>query len=254
MATDATSSRNGTLAVSEGPDRVVVTFCRPQVMNALGVEMVADLHDVCTILEQRPRIAVFTGSDGTFVSGADITQLLTRRRDDALAGINSGLFERIARLPMPTVAAIDGYALGGGAELSYACDLRICTDRTVFGQPEPGLGIIAAGGGLWRLPAYVGLTVAREVVYAGRRLSATEAADLGLVSEVCAPDALLDRAHALVDRMARQSPVALRLSKLAIAMPPGSHPAIDNVAQAILFESEDKTERMTAFLDRKKER
>ncbi|WP_203935726.1 enoyl-CoA hydratase/isomerase family protein [Planosporangium mesophilum] len=243
---------NGTLKVEDGPDRVLVRLDRPQVRNAIDAAMVADLHEVCADLERQPRILVITGADGIFAGGADIRELRERRREDALAGINSGLFDRIAKLPMPTIAAVDGPALGGGAELAYACDFRIATPRARFGNPEAGLGIMAAAGACWRLRELVGEPLAKEILLAGRMVSAEEALAVRLVNELVAEDELLAAADGLVSRIARNAPLALRLTKLALAAPPGAHPRFDDVAQAVLFETEDKYERMTAFLERRR--
>jgi enoyl-CoA hydratase len=236
-----------TLVVEEAGDRVVVTLRRPEARNAINAAMVRELHEVCAALEERPRLLLITGDGGTFAAGADIGELRERGRDQALQGINSRLFERIARLPLPTVAAVDGYALGGGAELTYACDIRLASPAAVFGNPEPGLGILAAAGATWRLRELVGASVAKQVLLAGRRLDAEEAHRVGLVAEVVPADELLKRAHSLLDRMARSGPLALRLTKL-VADAPGGHPLTDDLAQAILFESDDKRTRMDAFL------
>jgi enoyl-CoA hydratase/carnithine racemase len=236
-----------TLRVEERDDRVVVTLSRPEARNAINAAMVRELHDVCAALEERPRLLLLTGDAGTFAAGADIGELRERGRDQALHGINSRLFDRVARLPMPTVAAVDGYALGGGAELAYACDLRLATPAAVFGNPEPGLGILAAAGACWRLRELVGASVAKQVLLAGRRLDADDALRLGLVAEVVPAAELVKRANALLDRMARSGPLALRLTKL-VADAPGGHPVADDLAQAILFESDDKRRRMDAFL------
>jgi enoyl-CoA hydratase len=236
-----------TLLIEELDDRVVVTLHRPQARNAIDAAMVGELHDVCTTLEQRPRLLLLTGDGGTFAAGADIGELRERGRDQALQGINSRLFDRIARLPMPTLAAVDGYALGGGAELAYACDIRLASPAAVFGNPEPGLGILAAAGACWRLRDLVGASVAKQVLLAGRRLDADDAYRLGLVAEIVPADDLVKRAHALLDRMARSGELALRLTKL-VADAPGGHPVTDDLAQAILFESEEKRSRMDAFL------
>ena len=241
---------DATVRVEELDDRVVATLDRPARKNAIDAAMVGELHALCASLESTPRVLVLTGAGGVFAAGADIRQLKERRREDALAGINSGVFDRVARLPMPTVAAVDGHALGGGAELAYACDFRIATPRARFGNPEPQLGILAAAGATWRLRELVGTPVAKQVLLAGRVLDGEEALAAGLVTELAEPDELLTRAHALVDRMLRADPLALRLTKLALAAPPGAHPGFDDVAQAVLFESEEKLRRMTAFLDR----
>ena len=236
-----------TLTVEELDDRVVVTLRRPEARNAINAAMIRELHDVCATLEERPRLLLLTGDGGTFAAGADIGELRDRGRDQALQGINSRLFDRIARLPLPTVAAVDGYALGGGAELAYACDLRLASPAAVFGNPEPGLGILAAAGACWRLRDLIGASVAKQVLLAGRRLDAADALRLGLVAEVVPAAELLGHAHALLDRMARSGPLALRLTKL-VADAPGGHPVTDDLAQAILFESADKHARMDTFL------
>ncbi|HKS47468.1 MAG TPA: enoyl-CoA hydratase-related protein [Amycolatopsis sp.] len=240
-----------TLEVTEHADRVVVTLNRPAARNAINAAMIAELHDVCTLLERQPRLLLLTGAGGTFAGGADIAELRERGRNEALQGINSRLFDRIARLPLPSVAAIDGYALGGGAELAYACDIRLATSSAVFGNPEPGLGILAAAGACWRLAELAGKSVAKQVLLGGRRLGAEEALRFGLVADIVAPEALLDEAHRVLDRMAASSQAALRLTKLVLDAP-GAHPVADDLAQAVLFESEDKRDRMTRFLERRK--
>jgi enoyl-CoA hydratase len=236
-----------TLAVQDGDDRVVVSLRRPEARNAINAAMVRELHEVCAAIEERPRLLLLTGDGGVFAAGADIAELRERGRDQALRGINSRLFDRMARLPMPTLAAVDGYALGGGAELAYACDLRLASPGAVFGNPEPGLGILAAAGATWRLRELVGASVAKQVLLAGRRLDAEDAYRLGLVAEIVPAGELVKRAHALLDRMAKSGPLALRLTKL-VADAPGGHPVTDDLAQAILFESADKRTRMDAFL------
>lgn len=237
------------LRVEERADRVVVTLDRPEVRNAIDRGVVDALHQVCSALEERPRPLLLTGADGVFAAGADIRQLRERRRDDALQGINSRVFDRVAALPLPTVAAVDGVALGGGAELAYACDVRLATPRARFGNPEPRLGILAAAGASWRLRDLVGEALARDVLLTGRVLDAQEALAAHLVSSVVPPEELLAAAHAVLDRVAAMDPLALRLTKLALAMPPGAHPRFDDVAQAVLFESEGKERRMTDFLE-----
>lgn len=236
-----------TILVEERDDRTIVALHRPEARNALNAHMVDELHAVCAQLEKSPRPLLLTGSGGAFAGGADIAELLERGRDEALLGINRRLFDRIARLPLPTVAAVDGYALGGGAELAYACDIRIASERAVFGNPEPGLGIIAAAGGCWRLAELVGGSVAKQVLLGGIRLDAQRAHALGLVCDVVPADELTARAHALLDRVTRSSDTALRLTKL-VADAPGGHPHVDDLAQAVLFETSDKSDRMTRFL------
>lgn len=240
-----------TLSVDWRADRVVVELDRPEARNALNGAMIAELHEVCARVEAEPRPLVLTGRGGAFAGGADIAELRERGREEALAGINSRLFERLHRLRVPTVAAVDGWALGGGAELSYACDIRIATPSAVFAQPEPGLGIIAGAGACWRLRELVGLSVAKQVLLGGYRLDAEAALRHGLVAEIVPPEELMERAHALVDRMAASSALALRMTKMVLDAE-GPHPLADDLTQAVLFESADKHDRMTRFLERKK--
>ena len=242
------------LRITESDDRVIVRLARPESRNAIDQQMVTELHALCDRLEVEPRVLLLIGDGGNFAAGADIGQLLKRRRTDALRGINSSIFDRIRRLPMPTVALLDGYVLGGGAELAYACDLRLGTHRVRIGNPEPGLGIIAAAGATWRLRELVGEPVAKEILLTGRILKADEALGLHLVSELVEPDDLLDAGNRLVDRIVGQAPMAIRLTKATFHAPREAHPIVDDLAQAILFETEDKEQRMSAFLDKKKDK
>jgi enoyl-CoA hydratase len=241
-----------TLKVEERADRLVVLLNRPEVRNAIDQQMVDELHQVCAYLEQAPKVLIIAGTDGIFASGADIGQLRERRRDDALQGINSTIFVRIARLPLPVIAALDGYCLGGGAELAYAADFRIGTPDLRIGNPETGLGILAAAGASWRLKELVGEPVAKEILLAGAVLRAERALAVNLITEVHEAPELMAAAHALADRIAQQDPLAVRITKSVFHAPAESHPLIDQLAQGILFESQAKFDRMQAFLDKKK--
>ena len=250
------------LRLEEGEDRLLARLDRPEVRNAIDRTMVEELHAVCAHLETTPKVLILagspadpdTGAKGVFASGADIGQLRERRRDDALAGINSTVFDRIASLPMPVIAALDGYALGGGAELAYAADFRIGTPALRMGNPETGLGIIAAAGAMWRLAELVGEPVAKEILLAGKVLRGEECLRVGLITELVEPEELLAAAGALADRIAAQDPLAVRISKSVFHAPREAHPVIDTLAQGMLFESEAKFDSMQAFLDRKKGR
>ncbi|MBO0596843.1 enoyl-CoA hydratase/isomerase family protein [Nesterenkonia sp. E16_7] len=244
-----------TLQITETSDRLHAQLNRPEVRNAIDATMITELHAVCAHLEHHPKLLILSGTEsggkGIFASGADIGQLRERRRADALRGVNSTAFERLAKLPMPVIAALDGYALGGGAELAWAADFRLGTPEVKIGQPETGLGIIPAAGALWRLRELAGEGIAKEILLAGRILDAQESLTHGLLNAIHPADGLLDAAHALADRIAKQDPLAVRISKQVFSMPREAHPQIDNLAQAILFESEAKFERMQAFLDRR---
>ncbi|GHD03109.1 enoyl-CoA hydratase/isomerase family protein [Zhihengliuella salsuginis] len=254
-----------TLRLTEADDRLEVRLHRPEVRNAIDQAMVDELHAVCAYLEASPKILILAGTSsqppteenpkgvkGIFASGADIAQLRERRRDDALAGINSGLFDRLAKLPMPVIAALDGYALGGGAELAYAADFRIGTPELRMGQPETGLGIMAAAGATWRLKELVGEPLAKEILLAGKILKGEDCLRVGLITDLVPGRELTDAAHALADRIGAQDPLAVRLTKSVFHAPRETHPMIDTLAQGMLFESEEKFRRMQDFLDRKK--
>jgi enoyl-CoA hydratase/carnithine racemase len=241
-----------TMLLDERADRVIVTLNRPERRNAIDQRMVDDLHAVCERLEREPRILILAGTDGVFASGADIAELLERTADDARRSINATVFTRIAELPMPVIAALDGYALGGGAELAYAADFRIGTPRLRIGNPETSLGIIAAAGALWRLPRLVGLPLAAEMTLAGRVLTGEEALAAGLVGDLFEPEALLAGAHALADRIAANDPLATQYTKRVLRAPLAEHPGAEQEAQAVLFESDEKHRRMTAFLERRR--
>jgi enoyl-CoA hydratase len=213
--------------------------------------MVDELHVICAALEQNPKVLIIAGVDGVFASGADIAQLRERRRDDALQGINSTIFVRIAKLPMPVIAALDGYCLGGGAELAYAADFRIGTPSVRIGNPETGLGILAAAGASWRLKELVGEPLAKQILLAGLVLRAEAALAANLITEIHEAPELMDAAHSLADRIGRQDPLAVRITKSVFHAPAEAHPLIDQLAQGILFESQAKFDRMQQFLDKK---
>ena len=240
-----------TLLLEDREDRLTVLLNRPEVRNAIDQTMVDELHQVCAELERNPKVLIIAGTDGVFASGADIGQLRERRRDDALQGINSTIFVRIAKLPMPVIAALDGYCLGGGAELAYAADFRIGTPGVRIGNPETGLGILAAAGASWRLKELVGEPKAKEILLAGTVLRAEEALRISLITEIHEAPELMDAAHRLADRIGRQDPLAVRITKSVFHAPAEAHPLIDTLAQGILFESQAKFDRMQAFLDKK---
>jgi enoyl-CoA hydratase len=248
---DLAQQQFSTLLVEEREDRVVVLLNRPDVRNAIDQLMVDELHLVCAALEQNPKVLIIAGVDGVFASGADIAQLRERRRDDALQGINSTIFVRIAKLPMPVIAALDGYCLGGGAELAYAADFRIGTPSVRIGNPETGLGILAAAGASWRLKELVGEPLAKQILLAGLVLRAEDALAAHLITEIHEASELMDAAHSLADRVGRQDPLAVRITKSVFHAPAEAHPLIDQLAQGILFESQAKFHRMQQFLDKK---
>lgn len=240
------------ILVDERDDRIVATLNRPEARNAINLDLINALHDLCLQLEQNPKILILIGAGGDFAAGADIAQLRERGEKEAREGINLNAFTRIRKLPMPVIAALDGFALGGGAELAYAADIRIGTPRLVMGNPEPGLGIMAAAGATMRLPQIVGEGRAADLLLTGRQIMADEALSWGLITAMHDPESLLAEANLIADRMAKLDPLALRYTKRTMHTPELDQPEIIGALQAELFESPEKMRRMTAFLERKK--
>ena len=231
----------------------LVGLDRPEARNALDEALVDELHGALDEAAKEPCVLVLHSLVAkVFVSGADIRELLERDADAALRSINVRLFDRLEAHRWPTIAVIDGWALGGGCELALACDFRIASTRSTFGQPEADLGILAGAGGNWRLPQLTGLATARRMLLAGERLDAAAALAAGLVDEVQEPEAVLDAGMALAESIARRSWRALELTKLALRQHRPATTSFDIVAQALAFESEDKRARMQAFLDKKR--
>ncbi|MEE8106715.1 MAG: enoyl-CoA hydratase-related protein [Planctomycetota bacterium] len=237
----------------------LVTFNRPEKRNAIDQTMVNELHDALDglVADGAVQALIFTGAgDKAFVGGADIAQLRERDAFDALKTINASLFNKIEALPFPTIAAVTGYCLGGGCELSMCCDLRVAGESAKFGQPEVALGIIPAGGGTQRLPRLVGLGIAKEMIFTGRIIDAAEAHRIGLVNRVLPDDEVMDGARALAGEILKQGALAVRLAKTALnaSSRTGQDAGllIEQISQAVLFESADKRERMTKFLEKRK--
>jgi enoyl-CoA hydratase len=244
----------------ETTDRIaVLTIDRPDVRNALDRETVREVASALADLEHDDAVGALIitgGGTSVFVAGADIRQLRDRTRDDGLAAINSSLFAAIERWGKPTIAAINGHALGGGCELALACDLRIAADHATLGQPEVGLGIIPAAGATQRLPRLVGLGRAKQLILTGDAIDATTALEWGLVNAVVAGPDLLATARRWAARILSRGPLAIRLARLALnasaRVDLDSGLLIETLAQAICFDSDDKREGTTAFLEKRR--
>ncbi len=237
---------------------VILTLNRPDKKNALDREMVDALHASLDSLEgdESVRCLIIRGAGDSFVAGADIAQLRERKAADAHEGVNQKIFRRIAEFPAPTIAAIQGWALGGGCELAIACDLRISTVDARFGQPEVGLGIIPAAGATHRLAPLVGIGNARELIFSGRIIDAEEALKMGLINRICDDGELLGCAFKLGGKIARNAAGAVRLAKTVVNsaadLDADARDQAECNAQAICFESREKYDRMTAFLEKRK--
>jgi len=236
-----------------------LTIDRPDVKNALDRETVSECLSALATLaaDEDVGVLIVTGAgESSFVAGSDIADIRTRTRQEGLAGIASSLCSAVERFPRPTIAAINGYALGGGCELALACDLRIAAETAKFGQPELGLGIIPAAGGTQRLPRVVGLGWAKHLVLTGEIIDAKQALAIGLVTLLTPAGQLQLRARELAKKVLRQGPLAARLAKLALnasaRVDLDSGLLIETLAQAICYDSEDKQEGTTAFLEKRK--
>ena len=230
-----------------------LTVNRPEVRNALGKETVEEIHAALRELAARDdvRVLILTGAgDKAFVSGADI------REREALEAINQELFTAVENFPWPVIAAVNGFALGGGFELALACDLRVAAEEAKFGFPETGLGIMPAAGGTQRLPRHIGWGKAKEYIFTGEMIDARTAEKLGLVSAVVPRSELMAAAKGLAGKILTRGPLAIRLAKLSlnVAARAGLDAGlqVERLAQTILFESKDKLEGTTAFLEKRK--
>ncbi len=236
-----------------------LTIDRPSVKNALDRQTVNECHLALGELAANADVGVLIvtgGGESSFVSGADINDIRNRTEADGLAAISSSLCTSVENFPRPTIAAINGYALGGGCELALACDIRVAADSAKFGQPELGLGIIPAAGATQRLPRVVGLGWAKYLILTGEIIGAKEALEIGLVTAVMPAAQLQLRARELAKRILRQGPLAARLAKLALnasaRVDLGSGLLIETLAQAICYASSDKQEGTSAFLEKRK--
>ncbi len=228
---------------------------RPEVRNAINLEMVRELTallDAWAALED-VKVVVLSGAGGkAFAGGADIAELRERTHREAFFAINASLFQRVEDFPRPTIAAIDGFALGGGLELALSCDLRVASRSAKVGLPETSLGIYPAAGGTWRLPRLVGLGRAKDLVFTGRLLDADEAFALGLFERLVDADAL-QAAKQVAQQIAQNAPLAVQVAKVSLnALAKGADAGpIERLGQALLFDSPEKRERMTAFLEKR---
>lgn len=236
-----------------------LTIDRPEVRNALNRETVNEFHAALRDLSARTDVGVLiiTGAgDRAFVSGADINDIKARTLDDGLAAINSSLFAEVEKFPRPTIAAVNGFAVGGGCELALACDIRVASETASFGQPELNLGIIPGAGATQRLPRVIGLGRAKHLILTGEIIDAARALEYGLVTAIAPAGELMARARDIAQRILVLGPLAARLAKLSLnasaRVDLDSGLLIETLAQAICFDSEDKIEGTTAFLEKRR--
>lgn len=230
----------------------LLTLNRPEALNALNLALLDELDAALTQVQQSQlRCLILTGAgDRAFVAGADIAEMHAFTPDEARDYSRRGnaLMSKLAQLGIPVIAAVNGYALGGGLELALACDLRIAADNATFAFPEVGLGILPGFGGIHRALRLLGPAVAGELVYTARRVKAEEALRLGLVGAVVSPGELLPTAMTLAECIAAQAPIGVRNAKAAMHAGAESEPD----AFAACFGTGDQQRAMQAFLDKKK--
>lgn len=238
----------------------IITINRPKALNALNSEVLDDIRAAFEGVDtDKIRCLILTGAgDKSFVAGADIGEMstLTKAEGEAFGKKGNDLFLEIENFPIPVIAAVNGFALGGGNEISMACDFRIASENAMFGQPEVGLGITPGFGGTQRLARLIGPGMAKQIIYTARNIKADEALRIGLVNEVVPQDQLLDEAKKIAARIASNAPIAVRNCKKAI----NEGLTKDTMAEAVAveeklfgdcFESEDQKEGMANFLRKK---
>lgn len=240
----------------------ILTIDRPKALNALNSEVLEDLNAALDQVDlDTVRCLILTGAgEKSFVAGADIGEMsdLSVAEGTAFGKKGNDIFLRIEKFPIPVIAAINGFALGGGCELSMSCDIRLCSENAMFGQPEVGLGITPGFGGTQRLARIVGLGVAKELIYAATNIKADEAYRIGLANHVYPLEELLPAAKKLAGKIARNAPIAVRSCKKAINE--GMQVSIDEgvaIEEEIFgkcFETHDQKEGMSAFLEKRKEK
>ncbi len=235
----------------------VITLNRPKVLNALNRETMDELVDALETLDRDDdvRCVVLTGGERAFAAGADVNEFLTATPVDMLSGYRFQQWERIRKISKPIVAAVRGFALGGGCELALLCDMLIAGEGARFGQPEINLGIMPGAGGTQRLTRAVGKSRAMELVLTGRHMTASEAAATGLVTRMVPDEVTLEEAKKLAQTIAQKAPAAVRLAKESIlkAFDTTLEGGLDYERKAfyLLFATEDKTEGIQAFLNKR---
>ena len=238
----------------------VITISREKALNALNSQVLDELNETLDAVNlEEVRCLILTGAGAkSFVAGADIGEMstLTKAEGEAFGKKGNDVFRKLETFPIPVIAAVNGFALGGGCEISMSCDIRICSDNAVFGQPEVGLGITPGFGGTQRLARLVGPGMAKQMIYTARNIKADEALRIGLVNAVYTQDELMAAAEKMAAGIAKNAPIAVRNCKKAI------NAGLDaDMDEAIVieeklfgdcFESYDQKEGMAAFLEKRK--
>ncbi len=238
----------------------IVTIDRPKALNALNEEVLRDLQAVFAAIDlDATRCVILTGAgEKSFVAGADIGAMsqMSKAEGEAFGKFGNDIFRMIETFPLPVIAAVNGFALGGGNELAMSCDIRICSENAVFGQPEVGLGITPGFGGTQRLARIINPGKAKEMIFGGRNIKADEAYRIGLVNAVYPQEELLPAAKKMAAGIASQAPIAVQNCKKAIneglQVDMDSALVIEEKLFGACFATEDQVEGMAAFLEKRK--
>ena len=238
----------------------IITINRPKALNALNSAVLDELDKTLDAVDQEAiRCLILTGAgEKSFVAGADIGEMstLTKAEGEAFGKKGNDVFRKLETFPIPVIAAVNGFALGGGCEISMSCDIRICSENAVFGQPEVGLGITPGFGGTQRLARIVGTGQAKEMIYGARNIKAEEAYRIGLVNNVYPAEELMPAAKKLASTIARNAPIAVRNCKRAInegiQVDMDQAIVIEEKLFGSCFETCDQKEGMNAFLEKRK--
>lgn len=250
------------LKIEENGAICTMTISAPKSLNALNSKILGEISEFISTLEDpesKTRVLIITGDgEKSFVAGADISEManLDAAGGEAFGKIGSQVFRRIENLRIPVIAAVNGFALGGGCELAMACDIRICSNNARFGQPEVGLGIIPGFSGTVRLSRLVGMGIAKQLIYTGKNIKADEALRIGLVNAVYEPAELMPAAMQLAEQICANAPVAISMAKQCIneeyTLPTDLAIIFENGMFGKCFATEDQKNGMKAFLEKGK--
>ncbi len=243
------------LKIENSESVCTLTISAPKSLNALNSNLLKEMDDFLSNLDSHIRVLIITGDgEKSFVAGADISEMqsLNAEEGERFGACGAKVFRKIETLPIPVIAAVNGFALGGGCELALACDIRLAANTAKFGQPEVGLGIIPGFSGTYRLTKIVGMGMAKELIFSARAIKADEALRIGLVNAVYEPQDLMKEAMRLAHRIVKNAPIAVRYAKECINeeydLPADEAIAFESRMFGKCFATKDQKEGMTAFL------
>jgi enoyl-CoA hydratase len=249
------------VTIEKENDIAIISINRPKALNALNHETLSDISAAAkdVLADTEIKVVIVTGvGEKAFVAGADIKEMkdMTPLEARSFMQYGQGVFSELENLPKPTIAAVNGYALGGGCELALSCDMILASEKARFGLPEVTLGIHPGFGGTQRLPRLIGSAKAKELIFTGDMVDSAEALRIGLVNKVVPPEQLMDEAKSLAQRIVKNGQIAIRLAKSAINaglnVPLEKGLAYEAETQGLAFATEDKNEGLTAFLEKRK--